>query len=130
MDEIDSQTEHKPEGDETTTNCDHCGIAGCCSPLDCLKETMLKNPDCGHSEEYYSDLAVAWFFSRWVLYNAKELIPNLKNLEQFNSALEQFCARKGHLETLENLQRKWFYELKDNQLISYKKHFSDQNWFD
>jgi len=71
------------------TNCDHCGISDCCSPLDCLRETILKDPGCGHGYEYFLELAIAREFSRWVLSNHGHLLKEPEDLQDFHMRIEK-----------------------------------------
>ena len=41
-------------------NCDSCGESGCCSPLNCAYDSMVKNQDknCDYGESYYRDIEI------------------------------------------------------------------------
>lgn len=97
--------------------CGGCGIAGCCSPLKCLRGTLLFYGNCKYGESYYKDLSIAWAFYNWILRNADHLLKDTSDLDQFNAEIEKEFSWELNADELANYQEIWRSELLDHGLI-------------
>lgn len=111
---------------DDNTICDHCGIYGCCSPLECLTETMLKDRTCQHGQAYYEDLTIAWELSRWILLNARTLFKDPSDLLVFHEVIERNIENKMDLGSMISLHDKWDQDLIDHGIGNVGQRWSDR----
>lgn len=109
----------------SNSECNCCGISGCCNPLECLKHTIVNKVGCFHGEKYYADLAVARSFSRWILSNGEELFKNTLVLESFHKTIDGFFRQQYDVERIDDFHNKWDSELRDYGLKTQRSNWVD-----